>query len=268
MRIIVEGVGGVKISSEERYEKWLARNGRQCLLDSDGDQIDFGFLVEGGSYTLGPPIQQQLDNRPPLHPNTMIDVKALADEIAENLRLNNSWPTTTPATRGREELAALRFSKSISQAQLDSTLPPILTPDALAQLTKDFDAAKSSSPKVSPLEAALTALLTPLVLCKKLLIKRSLGLSSVILNTFSGYRPHHILPRMNGRNMIYSRLILPCWSPESETEVKVLSNFEANMESIATLAVSKRTSTQSTWCRRCGRENVILGTCMKHWVKW
>ena len=60
MKITVEGGGGVKLSSEERYKELLVTNGIQCLLDSDGDQIDFGLLVDGGMYTLGPPrIQQQ-----------------------------------------------------------------------------------------------------------------------------------------------------------------------------------------------------------------
>eukprot|EP00543_Licmophora_paradoxa_P002920 CAMPEP_0202451362 /NCGR_PEP_ID=MMETSP1360-20130828/9824_1 /ASSEMBLY_ACC=CAM_ASM_000848 /TAXON_ID=515479 /ORGANISM="Licmophora paradoxa, Strain CCMP2313" /LENGTH=55 /DNA_ID=CAMNT_0049069925 /DNA_START=23 /DNA_END=186 /DNA_ORIENTATION=+ len=54
MRIIIEGVGGKKISTEERYEKWLAGKGVTCLLDRDGDEIDFGLLVDGGTYTLGP----------------------------------------------------------------------------------------------------------------------------------------------------------------------------------------------------------------------
>ena len=36
-----------------------------------------------------------------------------------------------------------------------------LARDALAQLQEDFDAAKSFTPEISPLEAAVTALLTP-----------------------------------------------------------------------------------------------------------
>ena len=55
MRIIVDGIGGVKLVSEQGYEKWLKKNQRMCLLDSDGDQIDFESLVDGGKYTLGPP---------------------------------------------------------------------------------------------------------------------------------------------------------------------------------------------------------------------
>ena len=93
-----------------------------------------------------------------------IDVSDLADELARKLRARNSGPTKTPATRGREELTSLRFSKSITRALLDPRLPPVLAPDALKQLQEDFEASKSFTPKISPAEAVVTALLTPSIM--------------------------------------------------------------------------------------------------------
>jgi hypothetical protein len=90
-----------------------------------------------------------------------INISDLADELARKLKTRDSGPYKTAATRGREELAALRYLKAITPAPLDPTLPPILAPDALKQLQKDFEASKSFTPKISPAEVALTALLTP-----------------------------------------------------------------------------------------------------------
>jgi hypothetical protein len=60
IRITVEGVGGVKLSSNDELGRFLENKKVQCLIDSDGDQV-YGFdsLVDGGTYTLGPPQQQQ-----------------------------------------------------------------------------------------------------------------------------------------------------------------------------------------------------------------
>jgi hypothetical protein len=57
---MVEGVGGVKLSSNDELGRFLENKKVQCLIDSDGDQV-YGFdsLVDGGTYTLGPPQQQQ-----------------------------------------------------------------------------------------------------------------------------------------------------------------------------------------------------------------
>ena len=62
IKITVEGVG-VKLGSDAALDKWLDRKGIRCLLDGDGDEIvDIESLVDGGTYTLGPPIQQQVRN--------------------------------------------------------------------------------------------------------------------------------------------------------------------------------------------------------------
>jgi hypothetical protein len=60
IRITVEGVGGVKLSSNDELGRFLEKKKVQCLIDSDGDQV-YGFdsLVDGGTYTLGPPQRQQ-----------------------------------------------------------------------------------------------------------------------------------------------------------------------------------------------------------------
>ena len=55
MKIEIEGVGGVKLFSEDGYEKWLRKKNVGYLLDSEGDQVDFEGLAEGGTYTLPPP---------------------------------------------------------------------------------------------------------------------------------------------------------------------------------------------------------------------
>ena len=61
-KITVDGVGGVKLSSENGYNSWLQRQGVVALIDADNCQTDFKSLDDGGTYTLGPPIQQQQAN--------------------------------------------------------------------------------------------------------------------------------------------------------------------------------------------------------------
>ena len=54
IRITVEGVGGVKLSTDAALDKWLGKKKVKCLIDSDGDEVvDFDSLVDGGEYTLG-----------------------------------------------------------------------------------------------------------------------------------------------------------------------------------------------------------------------
>lgn len=55
-KITVDGVGGVKLSSESGYNNWLQRQGVIALIDTDNCQTDFESLVDGGTYVLGPPI--------------------------------------------------------------------------------------------------------------------------------------------------------------------------------------------------------------------
>ncbi|KAG7338768.1 serine/threonine protein kinase-like protein [Nitzschia inconspicua] len=60
IRIDVEGVGGVKLTTDAELDKWLTKMGVDALLDSDGDQVvGFATLVDGSRYTLGPLILQQ-----------------------------------------------------------------------------------------------------------------------------------------------------------------------------------------------------------------
>ena len=55
IRIIVKGVGGVKLSNDAELDKWLGIQSVACLLDDDGDQVlGFQSLAPGGTYTLGP----------------------------------------------------------------------------------------------------------------------------------------------------------------------------------------------------------------------
>lgn len=64
IRIIVESVGGVKLSTDAALDKWLENKKVQCLIDSDGDEVvDFDSLVDGGTYTLGPPQHKQLHDQ-------------------------------------------------------------------------------------------------------------------------------------------------------------------------------------------------------------
>ena len=59
MKITVEGVGDVILSSDNGYEKWLKKKGIQCLLFEGAEVPAFEDLDGGGRYTLGPPMQQQ-----------------------------------------------------------------------------------------------------------------------------------------------------------------------------------------------------------------
>lgn len=59
-RITVNGVGGIKLSNDAEFNKWLGMQSVACLLDDDGDQVlGFQSLVTGGTYTLGPPVKKQ-----------------------------------------------------------------------------------------------------------------------------------------------------------------------------------------------------------------
>ena len=52
IRITVEGVGGVKLSTDAGFDKLLTRYGVNSLLDIDGDQIvGFESLIESGTYS-------------------------------------------------------------------------------------------------------------------------------------------------------------------------------------------------------------------------
>lgn len=90
-----------------------------------------------------------------------LDVDVLAEKLSKIL--NQKGPTKTAATRGREELASLRFTDSVTKVTLDHTSQPILSEEAFNKLQTDFDASDRFIPKISPREAALSALITPTV---------------------------------------------------------------------------------------------------------
>eukprot|EP00542_Grammatophora_oceanica_P014174 CAMPEP_0194039216 /NCGR_PEP_ID=MMETSP0009_2-20130614/11366_1 /TAXON_ID=210454 /ORGANISM="Grammatophora oceanica, Strain CCMP 410" /LENGTH=80 /DNA_ID=CAMNT_0038681969 /DNA_START=37 /DNA_END=275 /DNA_ORIENTATION=+ len=52
--INIEGVGALKLSSREDYKDFLNDEGVKCLM-MNGVRQSFGVLVNGGTYTLGPP---------------------------------------------------------------------------------------------------------------------------------------------------------------------------------------------------------------------
>ena len=65
IKINVEGVGGVKLTTDAELDKLLTNQGVDALLDSDGDQVvGFATLVNGSRYTLGPRILQQQQQPP------------------------------------------------------------------------------------------------------------------------------------------------------------------------------------------------------------
>ena len=88
-KITVHGVGGVKLSSDAEFDKWLSKKGVECLLDHDGDEVvGFASLVDGGTYTLGPqPSLQLLNSRPPLSPASQIQSQQQMDAIFARLAL-------------------------------------------------------------------------------------------------------------------------------------------------------------------------------------
>ena len=59
MKITVKGVGDVILSSDNGYEKWLKKKGIECLLFEGAEVPVFESIVDGGTYTLGPAVQQQ-----------------------------------------------------------------------------------------------------------------------------------------------------------------------------------------------------------------
>jgi len=59
-KITVDGVGGVKLSNDNEFYFWLSKKHVESLVDSEGDEVvGFESLTDGGTYTLGPPEQQQ-----------------------------------------------------------------------------------------------------------------------------------------------------------------------------------------------------------------
>ena len=57
---VVDSNRTVALGSNVGYQQWLDREGVQSLVDSEGCEIvEYGLLVDGGEYTLGPPQQQQ-----------------------------------------------------------------------------------------------------------------------------------------------------------------------------------------------------------------
>lgn len=59
MKIDVEQIGVVEISNREDYHDFLNSEGVKCLL-ADGVRKNFGNLVDGGTYALGPRSHQQV----------------------------------------------------------------------------------------------------------------------------------------------------------------------------------------------------------------
>ena len=83
IRINVEGVGGVKLTTDAELDKWLTNQGVDALLDSDGDQVvGFATLVDGSRYTLGPPriLQQQQQQQQPPQPRQAGGITDLLEE--------------------------------------------------------------------------------------------------------------------------------------------------------------------------------------------
>ena len=58
IKINVESIGAVEICDREDYSELLKNEGVKGLM-KDGVRKSYGGLVDGGTYTLGPPIQQQ-----------------------------------------------------------------------------------------------------------------------------------------------------------------------------------------------------------------
>ena len=56
--ITIEGLGALNLSSREDYQDFLKSEGIKCVM-LHGVRQSYGSLVDGGTYKLGPPIQQQ-----------------------------------------------------------------------------------------------------------------------------------------------------------------------------------------------------------------
>jgi len=81
MRIIVEGIG-LDLGSREDLNDFLKSEGIKCLLQN-GIRQGYDRLVDGGTYTLGPPIQQQQQQQL-LHPSSPQPPQDLRDVIHAN----------------------------------------------------------------------------------------------------------------------------------------------------------------------------------------
>ena len=92
-KIIVDGVGGVKLSSDAALDKWLEKKGVDCVFDAeDGYQVvDFESLVDGGKYTVTPPRQQE-------HETLLEDTNKIKQTVR---RKAAARPSTTPTSSRR-----------------------------------------------------------------------------------------------------------------------------------------------------------------------
>lgn len=118
-KIIVEGVGNVLLSDQTEYKDLLNTEGVKCLLDSGRNRVGgFASLVDGGSFTLGPPQRQQQQqdekqqqqrwykvsgaiSRPTSHAGARYELFKLASH--DGLYLPGLDPTTAFATGDADE---------------------------------------------------------------------------------------------------------------------------------------------------------------------
>ena len=63
-KITVDSNRKVALGSNGDYQQWLDREGVKCLIDNEGYEIPgYDLLVNGERYALGPPEQQQQQQR-------------------------------------------------------------------------------------------------------------------------------------------------------------------------------------------------------------
>lgn len=119
--ITVEGFDDtIILSSDAGFDRLLQNEGVKCLKNNKGSQVvDFESLVDGGTYELGPPQQQQrrdLAQEPLLHL-----LKILADEVKKTRKSRlNCWERESARTAGSKRSSKFR-KKVINYYQRESS---------------------------------------------------------------------------------------------------------------------------------------------------
>lgn len=126
IRITVEDVGDLELASREDYEEFLKSEGVKCVL-RNGTRVGYDVLVrdfetrkQGGTYTLGPPIQQQnsgaLAHIPV--PEEYKKLAAFVDDLMKNKTVNKPMSEAS-ATFAASILAAYRVSYDRDKTVID-----------------------------------------------------------------------------------------------------------------------------------------------------
>eukprot|EP00543_Licmophora_paradoxa_P008980 CAMPEP_0202442810 /NCGR_PEP_ID=MMETSP1360-20130828/2163_1 /ASSEMBLY_ACC=CAM_ASM_000848 /TAXON_ID=515479 /ORGANISM="Licmophora paradoxa, Strain CCMP2313" /LENGTH=609 /DNA_ID=CAMNT_0049058271 /DNA_START=125 /DNA_END=1954 /DNA_ORIENTATION=- len=135
---ITVGSTGALVGSHQGYQDLLSRKGIQCLLIDNFEVHDFESLVDGGTYTLGPPIQQQQTalslGRPPRTPRKNSSPNQLTPPSTGKDAPIQTLPDKSPSS-DEGQLEGLRHASDDDNTYMQCTSTPAAV--ELLQLLED-----------------------------------------------------------------------------------------------------------------------------------